>query len=187
MIVMEKIRIKCPVCGAILEAEDNPANYEKYVRCPNCKARNRFSSFQRIAIQAAQDVDSATEIRRMTDDTIGFLLDLSTGQKYPLKEGRNLIGRMTYHTPPQASVPIVTENRRMSRSHLNIDVIRGADGRYHAYASNASNQNPTTINGILLEDGDALSLKDQDVLSLSDTKLIYSGSRVNDETEIHVK
>ena len=184
---MDKIRIQCPQCGAILEADDNPANAGKNVVCPNCKTKNRFVSFLRIQPRPSLDIDSTTEVRKLSDDTIGSLLDLSTGKIYSLSEGRNLIGRMTYHVPPKASIPIVTENRRMSRSHLYIDVIKGADGRYHAYASNASNQNPTTINGILLEDGDALSLKDQDVLSLSDTKLVYSGSRTNDETEIHVR
>ena len=184
---MEKIRIKCPVCGAILEAEDNPANFGKNVVCPNCKTRNKFSLFQRVQYRAASEIDSTTEVRRVADANIGSLLDFSTGKKYHLREGRNLIGRMTYKTPPLATVPIVTENRRMSRSHLYIDVIKGADGHYHAYASNASNQNPTTINGMLLEDGDALSLKDQDVLSLSDTKLIYSGNHTDDETEIHLK
>lgn len=184
---MERIRIKCPACGAILEAEDNPANIGKDVVCPNCKTKNKFSLFPRIPVKPVEEIDSSTEVKRIANDSIGFLLDISSGTKYPLREGRNLIGRMTYKTPPLANVPIVTENRRMSRSHLYIDVIQGADGRYHAYASNASNQNPTTINGMLLEDGDALSLKDQDVLSLSDTKLIYSGSRLNDETVIQVK
>lgn len=114
-------------------------------------------------------------------------MDPLTGRKYPLSEGRNLIGRMTHKTPSKASVPIPTDNRSMSRSHLFIDVIKGADGHYHAYASNASNQNETRINGVLLEDDDRLSLKHQDVLSLSGTELIYIGNPVDDETVLNVK
>ena len=184
---MERVRIKCPVCGVILEAEDNPANYGKFVTCPNCKTRNKFSAFKTVLpVSSSPSVDSETEIRAFTDDTVGALLDPETGRKYPLKEGRNLIGRMTHNTPSQASVPISTDNRRMSRSHLFIDVIRGADGRYHAYASNASNRNETRINGNHQEKDDKLSLKHQDRLSLSGTELIFLGSRVNDETVIHL-
>lgn len=183
---MEKVRIKCPVCGVILEAEDNPANNEKYVTCPNCKTRNKFSAFPKVRPVSSSSPEDCTEIKAVTDDAIGALVDPETGRKYPLKEGRNLIGRMTHSAPSPASVPISTDNRRMSRSHLFIDVIRGADGRYHAYASNASNRNETRINGVLLEQEDKLSLKHQDRLSLSGTDLIYLGSRVNDETVIRL-
>lgn len=184
---MVRVRIKCPVCGVILEAEDNPTNYGKYVTCPNCKTRNKFSAFKSVLPVSSQPcVDSETEIRAITDDTVGVLQDPETGRRYLLKEGRNLIGRMTHNAPSQANVPISTDNRHMSRSHLFIDVINGADGRYHAYASNASNRNETRINGILLEKDDKLSLKHQDRLSLAGTELVFLGSRVNDETVIHL-
>ena len=126
--------------------------------------------------------DFTTLIKKAPDDFFGMLSDPVSGKEYPLHEGRNLVGRMTFNAPPKADVAIVTDNQRMSRSHLNIDVIRGTDGRIHTYASNASNKNPTTINGVLLEDSDSLSLKDQDVLSLADTQLIFHGFSDHDET-----
>ena len=184
---MEKVRIKCPVCGAILEADDNPANYGKNVTCPNCKTKNKFSSFPKLSSVPSHVEDICTEVHGVVNDTIGVLMDPLTGTIYPLKEGRNLVGRMTHNSPSIASVPISTENRHMSRSHLYIDVIKGADGRYHAYASNASNQNETKINGVILEDDDRLSLKNQDKLSLSGTHLVYLGSVVDDETVINTK
>ena len=184
---MEKVRIKCPVCGVILEADDNPSNYEKNVTCPNCKTKNKFSSYKRVSPVSSPAEDSTTVIKRVSDGTTGALMDPLTGKKYPLAEGRNLIGRMTHNSPSKASVPISTDNRRMSRSHLFIDVIKGADGRYHAYASNASNLNETIINGVVLQNEDMLSLKDQDTLSLSGTKLIFLGNRIDDETVIRVK
>lgn len=183
---MEKIRIKCPVCGAVLEAVDNPSNYGKNVTCPNCKSRNKFSSFKQLTSHPAPVSEiSETEIKPVSHDTTGALMDPETGRIYPLEEGRNLIGRMTRNVPSKASIPISTDNRRMSRAHLYIDVVEGTDGHYHAYASNASNQNETTINGTVLEKEDKIGLKHQDRLSLSGTELIYLGSRINDETVIH--
>lgn len=184
---MEKIQIKCPVCGAVLEVEDNPANDSKSVTCPNCKSRNRFTAFKKLRPGVPPIVDSSTEMKAISHERLGALLDPETGRVYPLKEGRNLIGRMTHNSPSRASVPISTDNRRMSRSHLFIDIIKGVDGHYHAYASNASNQNETTINGVVLNDGDRLSLKHQDLLSLSGTELVFQGHRINDETIITIK
>ena len=184
---MEKIRIKCPVCGVILETLDNPANYEKNVTCPNCKTRNRFSSYKRLAHAPSASANDSTIIKPMIKDSLGTLTDTSTGRKYSLKKGRNIIGRMTYKTPPVASIPIETSNRRMSRSHLFIDIIEGADGRFHAYASNASNRNATTINGKVLNDGDMVSLRNLDILSLADTNMVYEGSVVEDDTIILAK
>jgi len=186
--MMEKVRIKCPVCGVILEADDNPSNYGKNVTCPNCKNRNKFSSFKRLPVAASPVAgDCETEMKSVSHDhdSAGSLMDPETGRLYPLEEGRNLIGRMTHNAPSKASIPISTDNRRMSRSHLYIDVIKGADGHFHAYASNASNLNETMINGTVLGNEDQIGLKHQDHLSLSGTELIYLGNRVNDETVIH--
>lgn len=183
---MEKIRIQCPYCGAILETLDNPANYDKNVTCPNCKNRGKFSSYKRITNSFSKGSDT-TVVKPMGKDSLGTLTDIYTGKRYSLNEGRNIIGRMTYKTPPLATIPIITDNRKMSRSHLIIDVMQGADGRYHSYASNSSNKNATTINGKVLEDGDKVSLRNQDILSLAETKLIYSGSIIEDETVIFTK
>ena len=71
---MEKVRIKCPVCGVILEADDNPSNYEKNVTCPNCRTKNKFSAFKRVLPVSSPVEDSSTVIRAVSTDTIGALL-----------------------------------------------------------------------------------------------------------------
>ncbi len=184
---METIRIKCPVCGAILEAVDNPANAEKSVKCPNCQQRNKFKDFKRILPTVSAPVASEndeTQISCMRKESIGYLLDKATGRRYPLREGKQLVGRKPYKSPPKADIPIETTDQGMSREHLYIDVMAGRDGRFHVYASNAKNQNPTEINGIQLMDGDKVGIRHGDVIKLCDTKLVFVSTPVNDETEI---
>ena len=183
---MDKVRIKCPVCGAILEAVDDPSNAEKNVKCPNCQQRNKFKDFKRI-VQAPVPVPSEndeTQIASMRNDSVGYLLDRVTSRRYPLREGKQLVGRKPHKTPPKADIPIETTDQGMSREHLYIEVMAGRDGRHHIYVSNAKNQNPTEINGNKLADGDKVGIRHGDVLKLCDTQLIYVSTPVNDETEI---
>ena len=169
---MEKIRIKCPSCGAILEALDNPANVGKIVICPSCKVKNKFEDYIRVVRPASN----------ASTPSAGYLIDLTTQKTYPLYEGRILLGRMTYKTPPKANLPIATDDAGMSREHLYLDVVKSRDDRFHVYASNAKNQNPSSINGVPLADGDKIGLRHGDVLTLCNTRLRYVGTPVDDET-----
>ena len=168
----------------MLEAQDNPENYNKYIVCPNCHQKNKFSEFKRIRPHIPSEEEDVTQlISKENKEAIGFLID-ENGRRYSLKEGRNLIGRMTYKTPPPATVPITTSDREMSRAHLFIEVVQSRDGHYHAYAYNASNKNITKVNGEILVEGDKLGLKHQDNLLLANTKLIYVGAEYDDDTEL---
>ena len=179
---METIKIKCPNCGAVLGAADDPSNANKSVLCPNCKVRNRFSDFRRIT--PVRKEEDETQIVLSVRDSIGYLVDEKTGRSYSLKEGRSIIGRMTYKTPPKADIPIITEDMGLSRAHLFVEVIKGRDGKYHTYASNASNANDTFINGSKLESGDKIGLKNNDKISSSKTVLRFVSEphQVDDRT-----
>jgi len=183
---MEKIRIKCPVCGAVLEALDDPANERKSVKCPNCQQRNKFVDFKRVVpISAPVPSESDdTQIGIMRNDSVGYLMDRMTYRRYPLREGRQIVGRKPHRSTPKADIPIETTDQGMSREHLCIEVMAGRDGHYHVYASNAKNHNPTIINGVKLGEGDKVGLRHGDVIKLSDTQLVFVGTPVNDETEI---
>ena len=176
---METIKIKCPNCGAVLAAVDDPSNARKTVVCPNCKVRNRFEDFKRIIPKKADD---ETRISLTVHGAIGNLVDETTKKEYSLKEGRNLIGRKPLKETPKADVPIETDDKGFSRAHFYIEVMKGRDGRWHYYASNASNKNETTINGIKLEDGDRIGLKHDDRIVSSETKLRLVWQTLNDET-----
>lgn len=191
---MEKIRIKCPFCSAVLETMDNPDNYDKMIICPNCHKKNKFSDFKRVSFSQPSPKDDKTQCKSATKESIGHLVDVSTLQKYPLRLGKNLIGRMTYQTPPKADVPILTSDMGVSREHLYIEVIEGRDGHFHSYAFNAKNKNATLINGNKLDDGDKIGLKHNDVITLCNTNLKYVCALVEDnnhsddyETEYETK
>ena len=179
---METIRIQCPNCSAILEAKDNPANYEKYVTCPNCKVRNKFKDFKHVIPKERED--DSTRIDEFGEESPGCLLDMTTRREYPLKEGRNLVGRKPVSSPAKADIPIVTSDQGMSREHLLVDVMRGRDGHYHVYVSNAKNKNATEVNGEVLEDGDKVGIKHGDIIKLCDTPLKYLGNIIDDDTEL---
>ena len=192
---MNTIRIKCPVCGAILNAKDDPSNVRKSVTCPNCKERRKFTEFKVIVPVAPSPVDAGQEpvadetqvaIRRRPESSPGYLLDKATGQCYPIPAGEHFIGRKTSKSPSKADIAIETTDRGMSRLHLKILCSLAQDGRYHVSVTNAENKNPTLVNGERLVDGDVVGIKHGDILTLCETRLEFVGNPVEDRTELNV-
>ena len=180
---MDKIRIKCPVCGAVLEVEDNPAYAEKFVVCPNCREKRKFKEYKRI-VPKQEPVDDDTTMDPRKDKVPGFLLDKKTGISYELSEGDHMVGRKPVKTPPKADIAIVTADLGMSRAHMRIKVCLARDGCYHIYVSNAENKNPTYLNGELLKEGEIVGLSHGDIIKLCDTELQYVGTAVDDTTDL---
>ena len=180
---METIKIKCPNCGAILTVADSPANEGKSVKCPVCKMTNPFTSFKSVQLKVTEEDRTSLsgnlgpEDRTCLPDyqkseNIGYLWDDTAKMRYNLQEGINLIGRMTYQSIPVATVPVKTEDRGFSRKHMNIEVVKGADGVFRYYVCNAENKNPTTVNGVQLIANDKIILHNGDVIRSSSTVLI---------------
>ncbi len=182
---MEKIKIKCPFCGKILIVADDPNNSGKKLRCPACKEASVYEDFKRVIEQKVSD-KTEVDLGAKTSSAFFSLTDKLTGKSYKLHQGRNLIGRMTYKSAPKADVPICTEDMGFSREHLNIEIVRGCDGIYHCYASNASNKNDTFINGELLPEGDKIGLENGDIIKSSSTTLVFrrTDSSFEDGTQL---
>lgn len=192
---MNTIRIKCPVCGAILNAKDDPSNVRKSVTCPNCRERRKFTEFKVIVPVDPSPVDAGQEpvadetqvvLRRRPESSPGYLLDKATGQCYPIPAGEHFIGRKTSKSPSKADIAIETTDRGMSRLHLKILCSLAQDGRYHVSVANAENKNPTLVNGERLVDGDVVGIRHGDVLTLCETRLEFVGNPVEDRTELNV-
>ena len=182
---MEIIKIKCPFCGKILIVSDDPANAGKKLRCPACKEVSLFDNFKRIVQQKVSD-ETEVALGQKAAGEVFILKDKNSNKEYKLKEGRNLIGRMTYKSAPKATVPICTEDLGFSREHLYIEIVRGCDGLMHCYAGNASNKNDTFINGELLSGEDKVGLENGDQIKSSTTTLIFSrsSSAFDDSTQL---
>ena len=136
---MNTIRIKCPVCGAILNAKDDPSNVKKSVTCPNCKERRKFTEFKVIVPVAPAPVEAGQEpvadetqvcVRRRLELSPGYLLDKATGRSYPISAGEHVVGRKTSKSPSKADIAIETTDRGMSRLHLKLLCSLAQDGRY---------------------------------------------------------
>ncbi len=170
MPVDQKIKVQCPHCKVILAV---PRTLEgQDIVCPKCKKGSSFAECKRLYDDTMASVNR-TVLSSGVIDRPGFLRDMYSGQSYMLQEGENIIGRMTYREPPKATVPIVTGDMGFSRAHLIIRVVKAPDGYYHAFAYNASNMNPTMINGVRLEAEDQIGLKDGDIIQASSTYLQY--------------
>ena len=61
----------------------------------------------------------------------------------------------------------------MSREHAVVNVRRLPNGGLKVDVTNHKNKNSTKINGILLQDGDAIVLHDGDTIELGKTKLTF--------------
>lgn len=187
---MNTIRIKCPVCGAILNAKDDPSNIRKSVTCPNCRERRKFTEFKIInpaagvAVQETASDDTQVCVRGR-ESSPGYLLDKTTGKSYPLTPGDHIAGRKTSKSPSRADIAIETTDRGMSRLHMKLLCAIAQDGRYHVSVSNAENKNPTLVNGIPLLDGDVVGIKNGDILTLCETRLEYVCNDVEDRTELN--
>ena len=190
---MNTIRIKCPVCGAILNAKDDPSNIRKNVTCPNCKERQKFTEVKVIvpvtpsAGGVGQETasDDTQVCVRGRESSPGYLLDKTTGKSYPLTPGDHIAGRKTSKSPSRADIAIETTDRGMSRMHMKILCAIAQDGRYHVSVSNADNKNPTLINGEPLLDGDVVGIKHGDIITLCETRLEYICNQVEDRTELN--
>lgn len=52
------LTIKCPFCGAVLKVRTCSGIEDKYVTCPVCKQKLKFSSYVRLPIEESDSIDS---------------------------------------------------------------------------------------------------------------------------------
>ena len=105
--------VKCPHCGKRLEIKDASDLAGKRIKCPVCGTVNSYESFLK-----AFTADAGSDETRLIDDQrtiipglgnirLPRLVFVKTGQEYPLKEGRQLVGRKPKESASEADVQVI--------------------------------------------------------------------------------
>lgn len=179
------IKIKCPNCGAVLTVKNVPGLAAKDLTCPVCKHKDKVRAFRLLASNqdGNDDVDdscthySSSSVSESAVADInqlpGQLRVISTGQVFPLKMGRNVVGRKASSSSADIQLP-VGDCKRMSRSHVVINVMKETGTSITTHISLfKENVNKTFVKGNEVLYGDELVLNDGDVIELPDLKVVY--------------
>ncbi len=179
---METKRIKCPNCGVVLDVRNSKNETLKIITCPQCQTQLRVK-FHPQPAPSNEPLDAETFVaaNKNTGDTIlnkkkpeavGKPVIAFAGINYPLALGQNIVGRQAASS--HATVQIATTDHYMSRHHVSISVTRLGDGSLKAVVSNYKNMNPTRVNGLKLEEGDAIVLQPGCNITMGETTVTYN-------------
>lgn len=189
----ELIKIRCPYCSASLSVKRVPDIEKKSVTCPVCKRKSPFVDFKQTYRQdnstdysgsghGGQEDPKTSGPEEAENYIIGQICVLRTGSTFPLKQGRNIIGRKASSSKATIQIP-TGDNRRVSREHLIVDVKRVlGQGFVHTVSLFKENVNKTVVNGIQLQPGEELPLKHGCRIDLPDVSLRFE-LRDGEDTE----
>lgn len=195
---MEKtIKLKCPLDGAVLAVQWQPNIEKMHITCPICKKKRPFADYMQLNGQQkpldddatrypgtnqggqganepthygpTQQAKEETEIGTKPNYTLGKLQVSGLGQTFQLRPGKNLVGRSAEGS--SASIKIPCPNKRMSREHIVIEVVKEPmKGFVHYLSLYKEKVNPTCVDGQPLEFGDRIVLQPGMVIQLPDVE-----------------
>lgn len=180
------IQIKCPFCGGVLKIKQIPNLEKASITCPICQKKAPFTDCQKVVNKASEETEipagfkkshsnnEATQIGGFVNTSIGCIVEKS-GKRWPLHPGVNTIGRKLQADPQQVEIPIsdYTGERKMSRNHAKIEVIRLANGSAKHVLYNWQNKNLTYVGGDPIESGDRIVLHNGMVIKLANVDVRF--------------
>lgn len=169
MDIQKTMKVKCPHdgCGAVLTIPDTPGIADRMLSCPVCKYRDKVSVF--IAEMEKQNDDDTEICFSDRSDTIGTL---RVGDvDYHLTEGENTIGRKAASS--NADVQLAVDDKRMSREHVCVSVIKMPKGDYQHTIRNVTTKNSVFVNGKEMQEGEMIILQYGDVVRLGKTDIQF--------------
>ena len=185
------IQIKCPFCGAVLKVKQQAGLEKASITCPVCKKKSPFSDYENVinkdseetelprGAKPKQDGEDPTLYGASVNAAIGCLVEKS-GKRWALHLGVNTVGRKLQSNPQQVEIPIsdYTGERKMSRNHAKIEVIRLANGSAKHVLYNWQNKNQTYVGGDPIESGDRIVLNNGMVIKFAniDVRFVIEGS-----------
>ena len=181
---MKKIFLVCPNCRTRLSFPEVKGYQEKIVECPIChfKALANVYMSGKAAQGGSGSNDEATQLpgnMLQSSYDIGQIRVATTGQRCPLKMGKNVIGRIAQSG--KADIQI-THDEYMSRQKVLIDVVKGAHGLEHRLVEIGS-KNIVLLNGKPIQRNDILNLKFGDCMTLGKTD-VYLEETDEEATQI---
>ena len=178
---MQTKRIKCPKCGVVLDVKNSKNETIKQITCPSCS-----SSLQVKFELQEEPIEAHTYYAPKASDNIGATI-LATASKthksaylfyngieFSLEIGENIIGRKG--NTSNATVQIPTDDRFMSRQHCRINVISLSDGTLKVTLRDYQNKNMTSVNGMVISQGDEIRLSNDDKITMGNTTIIFKFS-----------
>lgn len=190
-----EVSLKCPKCKAELIVKFKPQaepveahtylggskpinnSYETQLGGGKMSSHYNANNFGETQLGETKDKKGASDDETSIGGNSQSLIHQVTAHltygdvKYPLYEGRNIIGRKG--NTSKATVQIATMDMYMSRSHCVIDVKLLPDGTQKAILSNYHNKNNTTIDGMQVMDGDAIRLMDGNSITMGCTTIKF--------------
>lgn len=175
---MKTISVVCPNCQTRLSIQDTPGIEDKLLSCPVCKYKAKVSVFQigqagQGGLGASDDATQLPDCMQQTGkNDIGQMKVMQTGQICQLRMGSQVLGRLA--ESGTADIQIGNDHYRdeyMSRRHVQMDVVRTAQGIEHHLVEIGS-KNIILLNGKAIKRGDQLVLKFGDKLTLGRTDIL---------------
>lgn len=181
---MGKIFLVCPNCRTRLSFPEVPGYQDKIVECPICHFKATANVYQGgAAAKGGQGSDD--DATQMSGNIMQQKFDMgqirvsSTNQRCPLNLGTNIIGRIAQSG--KADIQI-TEDPYMSRRHMQIDVVKTANGIEH-HLVEINSKNIIILNGKPIQRNDILKLQFGDILTLGKTD-VYLEETDDEATQI---
>ena len=161
--MLKSRKITCPNCKAMIEVTNPKGLDYREITCPNpaCKATLHVKFYEGETILAEN---------KDLKESLGIIV--YNGQKMPLREGKNSIGRKDSRNT--ADIGVETTDKSMSRLHCQIEVIRLKSGKVKPVISDLREQDkmekmPTMVNDLPLKASDRIVLDDGDKIKLGET------------------
>jgi len=170
------IPVKCPHCKVGLKVDEQkiPKGITSF-KCPKCKHEISVSQLRELQ-EERRASGSDTIIIQSSKKGEGRLIVLpnvhTPEQTFPLQEeGLYVVGRKA--STSNANICIDTQDKSMSRTHIQIEVKKTAQGnKMHSLSDNCS-KNHTKYNGRYLDEGEVIVLKNNDEIVIGDTVLRF--------------
>lgn len=181
----ELIKIRCPFCSSTLSVAPVPGIESKSVTCPVCKRKSPFTDFKQPDTQEKPTDYEGNGSNSSASNTSGHtpsaggsnfagqICLLKSGETFPLKPGRNVIGRKASSSKATVQIP-TGESKRVSREHLVINA-NSIPGQGYMYTISLFKEhvNKTLVNGTELLPGEELPLKHGCRIDLPDVQLRF--------------